>query len=187
MSETRPHDSSTHDERGGPSSPSAREPGSERSSHLRPKASPCDHQSAKHRGSRRRSAQPRWWSLDLHNGKCAQSRSNEAPLDKLMNCAKRQIHQAAARKLCLPWINWRCLRTSHATWMVEAGANPKDVQGQMRHSRASRPRWTSTRSSSRNHSGALWRRCRQWSSLARQSRLHQLAHAVLLCRRNRGW
>jgi hypothetical protein len=36
----------------------------------------------------------------------------------------------AARKLDLPWINWRCLRTSHATWMVEAGANPKDVQGQ---------------------------------------------------------
>jgi integrase len=26
---------------------------------------------------------------------------------------------------------------SHATWMVEAGANPKDVQGQMRHSRIS--------------------------------------------------
>jgi integrase len=30
---------------------------------------------------------------------------------------------------------WRSLRTSCATWMVEAGANPKDVQGQMRHSR----------------------------------------------------
>jgi hypothetical protein len=43
----------------------------------------------------------------------------------------------AARKLGLSWINWRCLRTSHATWMVEAGANPKDVQGQMRHSRIS--------------------------------------------------
>jgi integrase len=32
---------------------------------------------------------------------------------------------------------WRALRTSCATWMVEAGANPKDVQGQMRHSRIS--------------------------------------------------
>ena len=29
---------------------------------------------------------------------------------------------------------WRSLRTSCATWMIEAGANPKDVQGQMRHS-----------------------------------------------------
>ncbi len=32
-------------------------------------------------------------------------------------------------------VNWRCFRTSYATWMVEAGANPKDVQGQMRHSK----------------------------------------------------
>ena len=30
---------------------------------------------------------------------------------------------------------WRSLRTTCATWMVEAGANPKDVQAQMRHSR----------------------------------------------------
>jgi len=52
------------------------------------------------------------------------------------NILTRHI-KPAARKLCLPWINWRCLRTSHATWMVEAGANPKDVQGQMRHSRIS--------------------------------------------------
>jgi len=43
----------------------------------------------------------------------------------------------AARKLGIGFVNWRCLRTSHATWMVEAGANPKDVQGQMRHSRIS--------------------------------------------------
>jgi integrase len=32
---------------------------------------------------------------------------------------------------------WRSLRTSCATWMVEAGANYKDVQFQMRHSRIS--------------------------------------------------
>src|SRR5437763_6174353 len=32
---------------------------------------------------------------------------------------------------------WRSLRTSCTTWMVEAGANPKDVQGQMRHARIS--------------------------------------------------
>ncbi|HTM42490.1 MAG TPA: site-specific integrase [Terriglobales bacterium] len=43
----------------------------------------------------------------------------------------------AARTLGIPRVNWRCLRTSHATWMVEAGANPKDVQGQMRHSKIS--------------------------------------------------
>ena len=43
----------------------------------------------------------------------------------------------AARAVGLEWVNWRCLRTSRATWMVEAGANPKDVQGQMRHSRIS--------------------------------------------------
>ncbi len=41
----------------------------------------------------------------------------------------------AGRKLGLGFVNWRCLRTSRATWMIEAGANPKDVQGQMRHSR----------------------------------------------------
>lgn len=41
----------------------------------------------------------------------------------------------AARKLGIGFVNWRSLRTSYATWMVEAGANPKDVQGQMRHSR----------------------------------------------------
>ena len=32
---------------------------------------------------------------------------------------------------------WRSLRTSYGTWMVEAGATPKDVQAQMRHSRIS--------------------------------------------------
>jgi integrase len=34
-------------------------------------------------------------------------------------------------------VNWRSLRTSCATWMVHAGADPKSVQGQMRHSRIS--------------------------------------------------
>jgi integrase len=40
----------------------------------------------------------------------------------------------AGRKLGFD-VNWRCLRTSCATWMIEAGANPKDVQGHMRHSK----------------------------------------------------
>ncbi len=52
------------------------------------------------------------------------------------NILKRHI-QPAARKMGLPFVNWRCLRTSHATWLVQAGADPKSVQGQMRHSRIS--------------------------------------------------
>jgi integrase len=43
----------------------------------------------------------------------------------------------AGRKLGMPWVNWRCLRTSHATWLKIAGADVKDAQAQMRHSRAS--------------------------------------------------
>jgi integrase len=43
----------------------------------------------------------------------------------------------AARIVGLPWANWRCLRTSHATWLKMVGADVKDVQGQLRHSRAS--------------------------------------------------
>lgn len=51
------------------------------------------------------------------------------------NILKRFI-KPAARKLGLH-VNWRCLRTSHATWLIQAGADPKSVQGQMRHSRIS--------------------------------------------------
>ena len=43
----------------------------------------------------------------------------------------------AARKLGIGWVNWRCLRTSCATWLKKAGADPKDIQGQLRHSRVS--------------------------------------------------
>jgi site-specific recombinase XerD len=52
------------------------------------------------------------------------------------NVLKRHI-QPAARKLGLPFVNWPCLRTSHATWLVQAGADEKSVLGQMRHSRIS--------------------------------------------------
>ena len=45
--------------------------------------------------------------------------------------------EPTARTLGLPWVNWRCLRTSHAVWLKLAGADVKDAQGQMRHSRAS--------------------------------------------------
>jgi len=43
----------------------------------------------------------------------------------------------AARKMGLVWVNWRCLRTSCATWLKISGADVKDAQALMRHSRAS--------------------------------------------------
>jgi integrase len=43
----------------------------------------------------------------------------------------------AARKLGLDFVNWRCLRTSYGTWLKREGADMKDIQGQMRHSRMS--------------------------------------------------
>jgi integrase len=52
------------------------------------------------------------------------------------NILSRHI-KPAARKMGLGFVNWRCLRTSHATWLKMAGADVKDAQGQMRHSRAS--------------------------------------------------
>jgi integrase len=41
----------------------------------------------------------------------------------------------AARKVGLGFANWRCLRTSYGTWLKRQGADMKDIQGQMRHSR----------------------------------------------------
>jgi len=43
----------------------------------------------------------------------------------------------AARKLGLGFVNWRCLRTSRATWLKMVGADVKDAQAQLWHSRAS--------------------------------------------------
>lgn len=48
-----------------------------------------------------------------------------------------RIIKPAARKVGLGFVNWRCLRRSHATWLKMAGADVKDAQAQMRHSRAS--------------------------------------------------
>jgi integrase len=42
----------------------------------------------------------------------------------------------AAKKLGLPWVNWQVLRRSFATWLKLSGADVKDAQGLMRHSRA---------------------------------------------------
>jgi integrase len=64
-----------------------------------------------------------------------QSVQNGCPMND-QNILKRHL-QPAARKLGLPFVTWRCLRTSHATWLVQSGADPKSVQGQMRHSRVS--------------------------------------------------
>lgn len=41
----------------------------------------------------------------------------------------------AARSLGMEWVNWQVLRRSHATWLKLAGADIKDAQAQMRHSR----------------------------------------------------
>jgi len=49
----------------------------------------------------------------------------------------RRFIKPAARSLGLGWVNWRCLRTSHAVWLKMAGADVKDAQGQMRHAQAS--------------------------------------------------
>ena len=43
----------------------------------------------------------------------------------------------AGRKLGIGWVNWQVLRRSFATWLKLAGADVKDAQALMRHSRAS--------------------------------------------------
>jgi integrase len=51
------------------------------------------------------------------------------------NVLRRHI-KPAARKLGIGWVNWQVLRRSFATWLKMAGADVKDAQGLMRHSRA---------------------------------------------------
>lgn len=48
------------------------------------------------------------------------------------NILTRHI-KPAGRKLEIGWVNWQVLRRSYATWLIQAGADPKSVQGQMRH------------------------------------------------------
>jgi len=43
----------------------------------------------------------------------------------------------AARAMGLPWVNWQVLRRSFATWLKIKGADVKDAQALMRHSKAS--------------------------------------------------
>jgi integrase len=54
------------------------------------------------------------------------------------NILRRHLRPAAIKLDIDPKkATWRSLRTSCATWMIQAGADPKSVQGQMRHSRIS--------------------------------------------------
>jgi integrase len=54
------------------------------------------------------------------------------------NILRRHLRPAALKLGIDPRkATWRSLRTSCATWMIEAGANPKDTQAQMRHERLS--------------------------------------------------
>jgi integrase len=56
----------------------------------------------------------------------------------MRDCNVLQRHvQPVARRLGLNFVDWHCLRRSYATWLVQSGADPKSVQGQMRHSRIS--------------------------------------------------
>lgn len=64
-----------------------------------------------------------------------QSLKNGRPM-RDNNILVRHI-KPAGRILGMPWLNWRSLRTSYATWLKLAGADVKDAQAQMRHSRAS--------------------------------------------------
>jgi integrase len=52
------------------------------------------------------------------------------------NILVRHLKPAGA-KLGIGWVNWLVLRRSFATWLPMAGANVKDAQALMRHSRAS--------------------------------------------------
>jgi len=54
------------------------------------------------------------------------------------NILRRHIRPTALKLGIDPKrVTWRALRTSCAAWMIEAGADPKSVQGQMRHTRIS--------------------------------------------------
>ena len=51
------------------------------------------------------------------------------------NVLRRHL-KPAGRKLGIPHLNWQCLRRSFATWLIQAGVDPKSAQGLMRHAKA---------------------------------------------------
>jgi len=72
---------------------------------------------------------------DGHDDLVFQSLLSGAPM-RDNNILVRHI-KPAARNMKLGFVNWRCLRTSYATWLKIKGADIKDAQALMRHSRAS--------------------------------------------------
>jgi integrase len=52
------------------------------------------------------------------------------------NILARHI-KPAAKRLGMPWVNWRCLRTSFATLLKDRGVPVRDAQALLRHSRSS--------------------------------------------------
>jgi hypothetical protein len=99
-----------------------------------------------------------------------QSVSKGAPM-RDNNILSRHI-KPAARKMGLGFVNWRCLCTSHATWLKMAGADVKDARHRCG-TRDQAPRWISTSSSSlsrskeRSKSSAAYQTCavngRNWT------------------------
>ena len=61
----------------------------------------------------------------------------------------------AARSMELPWVNWRSMRTSHATWLKMAGADVKDAQAPKCGTHVRARLWTSTSSSCPKANSAL--------------------------------
>ena len=61
----------------------------------------------------------------------------------------------AGRALGMPWVNWRSLRTSHATWIKIAGADVKGAQAQSGTPGRARPS-ISTNSSFPNRRSESW-------------------------------
>lgn len=70
------------------------------------------------------------------------------------NILARHI-KPAARKISVEFVNWQVLRRSFATWLKLAGADIKDAQALMRHSRALRL-WRSISSTYRSRNGGSW-------------------------------
>jgi site-specific recombinase XerC len=74
-------------------------------------------------------------SSDTPHDLVFQSLRKGAPMSD-HNILTRHI-KPAGRTLGIDFVNWQVLRRSYATWLVQSGADPKAVQGLMRHSRIS--------------------------------------------------
>jgi len=94
------------------------------------------------------------------------------------NVLRRHLRPAALKLGLDPKkATWRSLRTSCATWMIEAGANPKDVQGQMRHARIATTMDIYAQHVPESQRRAVARTMAMVKS--RQSQLHQLQSATI--------